>query len=80
MLTDGVIFNVDLITILTDLKDTLNSNGILLFNSIKDCGKDVMVSCPYHKEGQEKRPSAGIRSLTDYFIVLPAARLKVQLR
>lgn len=76
MLIDGVIFNVDLITILTDLKDTLNSNGILLFNSIKDCGNDIMVSCPYHKEGQEKRPSAGIRKSDGLFHCFTCGEVK----
>lgn len=47
------------------------SNYILLktgkryFSRIKTVGKNIMVSCPYHKEGQERKPSCGIKKVSD---------------
>lgn len=32
---------------------------------IKDTPKDLMVSCPFHKDGQENKPSCGIKKFTD---------------
>lgn len=60
-------FLVDLGTILNELKTQLNLNGIHLLHSIKDAGDNIMVSCPYHKGGQERRPSAGIHKDTGTF-------------
>lgn len=35
------------------------------FGRIKQTASDVMVSCPYHKGGQEQKPSMGIKRHTD---------------
>lgn len=35
------------------------------FGRIKSTSSDIMVSCPYHKEGQEQKPSMGIKRHTD---------------
>lgn len=67
MLINGVIFNVDLIDILNELKSQLNISGISLFNKMKDTNGDIMVQCPYHSNGQEKKPSAGIKKDTGQF-------------
>lgn len=61
MTINGVQFDVELISILAELKKQLEINGVSLFYKMFDSGDDVMVCCPYHKEGQERRPSAGIR-------------------
>ena len=61
MTINGVQFDVELISILAELKKQLEINGVNLFYKMFDSGDDVMVCCPYHKEGQERRPSAGIR-------------------
>ena len=47
--------------ILTELRSQLAANRIDLLHDIKDTNDNVMVTCPYHKNGQERRPSAGIR-------------------
>lgn len=60
-------FNAELMDILVELKDQLHTNGIPLLNKIKDSGEDIMVTCPYHKDGQERRPSAGIRKSDGLF-------------
>lgn len=67
MLINGVIFNVDLIDILNELKLQLNINGISFFSKMKDTNGDIMVQCPYHSNGQEKKPSAGIKKDTGQF-------------
>lgn len=43
----------------------LSRTGILYFNKIKTTSNDIMVSCPYHKEGQEQKPSCGIKRIDD---------------
>lgn len=43
----------------------LAKTGILYFNKIKITSKDIMVSCPFHKQGQERKPSCGIKRFDD---------------
>ena len=61
MIINNVPFETDLLTILEELKAQLSANGIQLFHSMRDTPDNVQVCCPYHKGGQEKRPSAGIK-------------------
>lgn len=61
MKINDVYFNVELMDILIELKSELNSNGIELISKIKDGPTDIQICCPYHNNGQERRPSAGIR-------------------
>ena len=61
MIINNIPFNASLQEILDELKSQLNANGIQLLNTMKPTGNDIMVSCPYHKDGQERKPSAGIR-------------------
>ena len=42
----------------TYIKDKI---GILYFKDIKRTQDNIMVTCPFHKGGQENRPSASIR-------------------
>ena len=58
---NGVEFDASVLDILYLLKAQLNEQGIELLKSIKDVGDNVMISCPYHKNGQERRPSAGVK-------------------
>lgn len=68
MLTiNGSVINAELGEILTELHAQLAVNNISLLNKIKDAGSDYQVQCPYHKNGQEKRPSAGIRKSDGMF-------------
>ena len=61
MKINDVQFNVELEDILTELKHELNANGIELLSKMKDGPTHIQVCCPYHSNGQERRPSAGIR-------------------
>lgn len=67
MQIDNLIIHTPLITILSTLKSELALGGINRFEKMFDSGDDVMVCCPYHKGGQERRPSAGIRKSDGMF-------------
>ena len=61
MTINDTIVNVELLDLLTELSTQLHLNGINLLQTINNTPDNVMVSCPYHKDGQERRPSAGIK-------------------
>ncbi len=62
MLVDNVELNADTEQILNDLRDCLIDKGSELFsNGFKKSGDNIMMQCPYHSDGQERKPSAGIR-------------------
>lgn len=61
MKINNVEFNAELEEILKELQRELHINQIPLLNKMKGTTSDIMVTCPYHSLGQEKRPSAGIR-------------------
>ena len=61
MILDDVRLNAELSDILNELQRQLHMNDIPLLKKIKDVGDDFMITCPYHGNGQERRPSAGIR-------------------
>lgn len=67
MKIDGTIINADVVDIISVLKAQLATKGVFLFEKYFDSGDDVMVCCPYHKQGQERRPSAGIRKSDGLF-------------
>ena len=52
-------YELNLIDILNELKR--QTFQMHLFNQIKELPEDIMVSCPFHKDGQERRASCGIR-------------------
>lgn len=65
---NNVHIDADVVDIITELKSQLEINGIHLFAKYYDKGgSDVMVCCPYHKEGRERKPSAGIRKSDGLF-------------
>ena len=67
MLINNVHFNADLETILYELQAQLFINHISLLQKIRDSGDDIMIQCPYHGNGQERKPSAGIRKSDGLF-------------
>lgn len=67
MIINNVPFETDLLSILEELRSQLSANGIQLFHSMRDTPDNIQVCCPYHKDGQEKRPSAGIKKSDGIF-------------
>lgn len=67
MTIDNLYIPYELNEILLELRSQLNANGIQLLSRMIDSGDDIMVQCPYHKNGQERRPSAGIRKSDGMF-------------
>ena len=57
----------DVSDIIEKLRLQLWDNNIHLLQNVRDTPYNVMVCCPYHKGGQEKRPSAGISKLDGTF-------------
>ena len=67
MIINNTTFECDLSTIIDELRSQLNTNGIKLLGVVRDTPDNIMVSCPYHKGGQERRPSAGIKKSSGVF-------------
>lgn len=61
MIINDIPFNADLSDIITELQTQLSLNGIKLLQITRDSPGDIMCACPYHKNGQERKPSAGIK-------------------
>ena len=61
MIINNLTFETDLMSILEELRSQLSANGIQLLGAMRDTPDNIQVSCPYHKDGQERRPSAGIK-------------------
>ena len=49
--------------ILDELKYQCERNGVHYFRSIKPGNDNIQFSCPFHSEGQEKHPSAGMSTV-----------------
>lgn len=60
-------FNASCTEIVEELQRQLAINKIPLLQKTKDVGKDIQVQCPYHGNGQERKPSAGIRKSDGMF-------------
>lgn len=61
MTIDNVEFSADLMTIIEELVAELRANDIPYIQKVIDTSNNVQVCCPFHKDGLERRPSAGIR-------------------
>lgn len=57
---DNLVVNSSYYDILNNFRIALNSRGINYFREIKNGQDNIQVSCPFHKDGQEKKASAGI--------------------
>lgn len=58
--TKNYVFTANTYDILQRLKADLTTHGIDLIASLKLSGEDVMVPCPWHKGGHERKPSCGV--------------------
>lgn len=61
MIINNTLFSIDLGDILSEWKSQLQANNIPLLGAVRDTPDNIMVSCIYHKGGQERKPSAGIK-------------------
>lgn len=65
MLTlDGLIIDATVIDVLEKVQYGLHELGINKLNIIKDTADNIMVTCPFHKDGQERKPTCGIHKET----------------
>ena len=61
---NGIPILFDEVEILTKLKEqVLLQTGKEIFHKIKRSGNNIMVCCPIHKDGQERKPSCGITTI-----------------
>ena len=67
MIINNTQFNCDLSDIISELQTQLRLNHRQLIQKTIDSNKDIMIQCPYHGDGQERRPSAGIRKSDGMF-------------
>lgn len=68
MIINDVQFNNSLEEIFDELQRQLTINQIPYFQKgYKQSGEHIMVQCPYHGGGQERKPSAGIRKSDGMF-------------
>lgn len=67
MIINDVQFNCELEDILTELISQLRANNINLIQKHKDGPTHIQICCPYHSNGMERRPSAGLRKSDGIF-------------
>lgn len=61
MVINNVVFNTELPDILNELVSQLRANNIDYIQKTKETSTHIQIQCPYHGNGAERRPSAGIR-------------------
>lgn len=57
---DNTFINAEITDVLQLLKQELIENDTERFETIKSAGNNVQTNCPFHKDGQERKPSFGI--------------------
>lgn len=57
---NDLIIQADMQDILNTLKAELYVKGIERFNVFRPNGQNIQTNCPFHKQGQERKPSFGI--------------------
>ena len=67
MIINDLQFSVELIDILQELISQLRANNIQLIQKYKEGPTHIQICCPYHANGMERRPSAGIRKKDGVF-------------
>jgi DNA primase len=60
MYINGVMINASCEDIVSELRTQLAINHIPYLQKVRDSGRNIQVQCPYHGNGQERKPSAGI--------------------
>lgn len=61
---DKKVIDAEVITILEEVKRyRMERDGKLILKDINETGNNVMVTCPFHKDGMERKPSCGVSSV-----------------
>lgn len=61
---DKKVIDAEVITILEEVKRyRMERDGKIILKDIKETGNNVMVTCPFHKDGTERKPSCGVSSI-----------------
>ena len=61
MRINNVEFNASLEQVLDELVSQLRINNIPYIQKMKPTGNSIQICCPYHANGMERKPSAGLR-------------------
>ena len=67
MIINDLQFSVELEDILEELVNQLRANGSSLIQKRVNGPTHIQICCPYHANGMERRPSAGIRKKDGVF-------------
>lgn len=68
MIIDNTEYLIDSIEIINTLREDLLLHNInLLTKEPRESGDNIQIQCPYHGNGQERKPSAGIRKSDGIF-------------
>ena len=67
MIINDIQFNCELSDILAELVSQLRVNNIPLIAKQRDSGDHIQITCPYHSNGMERKPSAGLRKSDGIF-------------
>ena len=59
----GLPILADEMTILEELRDQLALNGVERFHTLRPTSQHIQFNCPFHKGGQERKPSCGITTV-----------------
>lgn len=57
---DDMLIQADTLDVLNVVKAELAERGIQRFNTVRENGSNIQTNCPFHKGGQERKPSFGI--------------------
>lgn len=67
MIINNIQFDCTIDEVIEELQKELNRRGISLLSKTRPVHDYLMVSCPYHNNGQEQRPSAQFRNSDGLF-------------
>lgn len=61
---DKKVIDAEVITILEEVKRyRMERDGKIILKDINETGNNVMVTCPFHKDGTERKPSCGVSTV-----------------
>jgi len=61
---NGIVYNTTVQDILLEMRYQLHLNGSSYYPQFNDTEKNIMITCPAHKDGKERKPSCGVHKKT----------------